>query len=143
MREGAEQEIDRMGQNIDELVDGGERSSAVGSAPHRLERKVALDMDELPDHWQVFLVFLAGALEKDLMSSADLQTFFPRQRQHGGRIRSRRGERLFHIDVCALRKALLRQREMGVRRRDDMDDVRSRLLQHFAAVRECGYVFAK
>jgi hypothetical protein len=107
--ERAQQQVHRVGQDVDELVDRAQRRAAIGAPAHRLEREVTFYVDDVADHRQPRLVMLAGALEQHLVRRADAQVARLGEVDELRGLARRRRERLFDVHARAVQQAQLRE----------------------------------
>ena len=135
-RQCIEQQVHRVRQDVDELLDRGAKPAAARTASHGLERKEAFHVPDVTDHGYVLAIGLRGVLEKHLVGGAGPQSF------GGGQVQDRLGvcrcqrKWLLHIDMRACLQAGPGKIRVGVWRRHDVNDIRLGRGQHGRQVGE-------
>ncbi len=131
----AEQQINRVRENVEQLEVGTERG-ATGDVAHRAEGEVTLDVDDRTDPRQVMLDDASGRLVEKLVPGSDLEGTLRGQPEQLFGLGCRFGERLLDIDVKARFQRLSGQSGVGDRRRDDMHRVGPRRLDQLGQMLE-------
>lgn len=133
--ERAEQEVDRVRQDVEELEIGRERHAAVRAAAHGAEGEIALDVYQLAERGQQRHQLAGGGLIEQLVTGAEEHALRPGERNDALGGFGRLDERLLDVDVTPRLDRLRSERFVRTRRRRDVDDVYRLRGEHLAECR--------